>query len=121
MLPRKTPVAALAFLLVLSLEGCGPAGVTARDVLDASAIVGRASEESLAASHRAAERECLDLESTDAAASCLDRTEADFAARWAVYAGFLAAWRLGDAAERAGAADALPRALAADRSLTRVR
>lgn len=108
-------VVVVALALVLSLlVGCaGQQSVTARDVLDAAAVAGRGAEEALAAHYRDDERACLDEPTSTAARDCMARVDAAYADAWAAYAAFLAAWRLADAAERAGAVDALPRALAA--------
>ena len=110
-------IAAIFAACAILIFGCAGGTITAHDVLDASAIAARAEEESLAARHRAAERVCLELETTDGAAACLDRVEGEYATAWGAYGIFLAAWHLGDAAERAGAADAMVRALAAERAL----
>lgn len=100
--------------LVAVVVGCaGQQSVTARDVLDAAAVAGRGAEEALAAHYRDDERACLDEPTSTAARDCMARVDAAYADAWAAYAAFLAAWRLADAAERAGAVDALPRALAA--------
>lgn len=108
-------VVVVVLALVLSwLSGCaGQQSVTARDVLDAAAVAGRGAEEALAAHYRDDERACLGEPTSDAARDCMARVDASYADAWAAYAAFLAAWRLADAAERAGAVDALPRALAA--------
>lgn len=111
----------LLLLLTLArlLAGCG--GVTARDVLDASAVAGTEAHAILAARYGAASRACLDLPASDAAEACLDAVGSRFAPAWIMYRAYLTAWRQGDVAERAGEADALERALAANRALGGVR
>ena len=111
----------LLLLLVCArlLAGCG--GVTARDVLDASAVAGTEAHTILAARYGAASRACLDLDTSDAAEACLDAVDTRFAPAWIMYRAYLVAWRQGDVADRNGEADALERALAANRALGGVR